>query len=257
MADRKQLLKRGAAEFLIIVTGILTALSVDEFRESRRLAATEQEYLQRLATDLDDSEQSLVAGLAWTKDRAKAGRAVLSYLSGGDDQLTPSQLILASYEVNLVPASAERRLGRRTTYDELLSTGNLVTIRATVVRDALARYYEEYSRIGARLDDAPDGWRNWVRRLLPPDVLLDVDTASSSSMSPRGCSFASASDTGCAVVIPAEVELHFARQLMSDAAFATGDLNQLVQYQDRQISDLEGFLVRTTTLRELLKQSGI
>ena len=251
MADRRQLLKKGAVEFLIIVTGVLAALSVDEYRDAHRQAVIEREYLQRLVADLDDAQTNLARGLAWTKSRARSGRAVLDHLAGVG-HLTPTEVILASYEVNLVPASAERRLGRRTTYDELLSTGNLTTIHDSALRDALAQYYEEYSRIGARLDDAPEGWRVWVRRLLPPDVLLEVDASSNPGTTSTPCLATSAPEPGCGGPIPAEVQEAFTRQLRTDAAYARGELNQLVQYQDRQATDLEGFMEATATLRKRL-----
>lgn len=124
MPDRAHLLKRSATEFLIIVTGILAAFYVDEFRDARRAEDLEREYASRLAADLEDARENLAIGVSYARQRADAGRAVLAHLAG-DVGLAPVPLMVAAYEVNLVPVARERRLGRRTTYDDLVTTGNL------------------------------------------------------------------------------------------------------------------------------------
>ena len=254
MSEGPPQLKRAATEFLVIVGGILAAFYVEEFREARGDRALEREYAQQIASDLDDALETVSGGVQLATRRAYAGRVVLTHLSGGPQQ-TPSHLIIAAYEVALYPIARERRLGRRTTYDEMVTTGNLRTIVDTGLRHSLARYYEEYARIGGRLEDSPEEWRVWVYRLLSPDVILSLSQVVRNDV--EGCFSEAEMQDYCSLAIPSEDELRFVRQLQSEAEYARGELHRVVRYQDRQMSDLAGFLEVTTALREELSASGL
>lgn len=249
MAERSSLLKRALVEFLVIVTGILAAFSVEEFRDARDLRAIEREYAHRIAGDVDDALASLGDGMESAHARAEAGRAVLSHLSGVRE-LAPNQLVVAAYEVALYPISRERRLGRRTTYDELVSSGNLRTIGDAALRQSLARYYEEYNRVGGRLEDRPPGWRVWVYGLLSPSSLGALRGA-------EGCFAGSLSPVACDIMVPEADAARFVDRLATDHDFARSELNQMVHYQDRQAGDLEEFLEASQAIRRELSTSGL
>jgi hypothetical protein len=247
--DRSALVKRATVEFLVIVTGILAAFSVDEFREARAIRALEREYAQRIASDLDDAAQNLTAGVQSTRQRADAGRALLAHLSGASP-LSPPDLVLGAYEVGLFPIARERRLGRRTTYDELVTTGNLRSIGDAGLRQSLARHYEEYTRIGGRLEDRPPGWRTWAYGLLTPDLLEALRGV-------EGCFTGLARPGHCLLAIPLEDQDRFVQELEADREYALRELRQVVQYQDRQVSDLIGFSEGTAALLNELTASGL
>jgi len=243
------MLRRGAFEFFVIVAGILAAFYVDEFRDARRIAALEEEYAERLQSDLADAVQNLTTGAAWAADRADGGRSVISHLAG-EEELAPSALAAAAYGAGLVPIARERRLGRRTTFDELVSTGNLGTIQDTELRDRLARYYEEYARIGGRVEDWPADWRESVGSMLHPDVILALEAD-------RVCRLESATPSEC-VLSASHLDLaRFSQRLAEQHLRFAGELNRIVQYQDRQRDDLLGFLTMTETMLADLRESGL
>jgi hypothetical protein len=235
-------------EFLVIVVGILSAFWVEEYREIRNSTADEAIYLARLEADLEGGTEAMTRGITWVDSRRADGRAVLSYLESGTSDRHPADLVIASFEVSLVPVSAQRRLGDRSTYDELLSTGNLTVLEDVEVRDALARYYLEFDRIGGRLLQIPEDYRQRSAGLLDPDLAEQLE-----AIDPTCRTRAGTGPDGCGIEIDEPDQQRFLQGLMADRDEAWRELTRLIQYQDRQAQDLRAFLARTSGLKRLLE----
>ncbi len=251
-SGNRGMLKRRAFEFLVIVIGILSAFWVEEFRESRSAAADEAAYLARLLTDLDGGVEAMQTGLDWSDSRRAAGRALLDYLEAGVSDLSRTELILASFDVSLVPISAARRLGDRSTYEELLATGSVAVLQEAALREALATYYMEYERVGGRLLEIPQEFRSRSAGLLSPQLANRLRARRSTNR----CFFSvPQADDSCDVTVGRDEEERFFLGLAEEPEVAWRELSRLVQYQDRQVEDVRGFLARTEALRALLDAS--
>lgn len=153
---------RLAAEFVVIVTGVLLALAVDEWRESVGERAAEAQYVSRLIDDLTtDSVGSVVlieAGMA----KAAALDTVLRALSD-------------TAEIRRSPSSAwpnmrfayTRPPPQTTTFDELRNTGGLSLIRSDELRFEIGNTYRLLGHHYARLDDRRSGVPFTVAELFP------------------------------------------------------------------------------------------
>lgn len=114
-----------AAEFVVVVAGILGALWVDEWRDGREDAALEQAYLGRLEEDLQASLDLLVPLMERGEQQREGIRAALALLDGPRTPHAMDSLAqvvgwvatLSSYE----PVDA--------TYAELVQSGSLRVIR--------------------------------------------------------------------------------------------------------------------------------
>ncbi|HSG07146.1 MAG TPA: hypothetical protein VLA36_02230 [Longimicrobiales bacterium] len=114
-----------AAEFTVVVLGILGALWMDEWRDVRRDAALEQVYLGRLEEDLEATLDLLVPVIA-RNERARDGiRATLALLDGPDTPTVQDSLArvvgFVAILSGLKPVDA--------TYVELVQSGSLRVIR--------------------------------------------------------------------------------------------------------------------------------
>lgn len=120
-----------AAEFAVVVAGILGALWVDEWREARREAELEQTYLARLEEDLSASLDALEPLLERNSQQRDGIRAALALLDGPRTPAAVDSLAkvvgwvatLSSYE----PVDA--------TYTELIQSGTLRVLRPELRAD--------------------------------------------------------------------------------------------------------------------------
>ena len=126
------MIPRLAAEFFVIVIGVLVALGVDSFVGARADRVLEDEYLQRL---LDDVRYDL-REFEFVDSISRLGLQASNTLSRPDAvaALTPSMLV-----GTVLAASAERQPDlSRSTYRELLSSGRIDLIQALAQFEQLA-----------------------------------------------------------------------------------------------------------------------
>lgn len=154
-----------AAEFVLIVAGVLVALALDQWRARLHDRSLESEYVIRLRNDLvnDTAEYRRFTRVLDIKD----GVLHDLLLDGPPEMLngTPAeQLERLRYStfLGLPPISSA-------TFSELLSTGKVNLLRSEVLRGDLGSYYAFYSRLTAILDLLPGGYRAVVWESLPGD----------------------------------------------------------------------------------------
>ena len=159
---------RLAAEFLVIVVGVLVALGVDQWAQDRRDRALEAEYLERLLEDVryDLEELEFIRGRSATStehsrlvlDRAWVGRAPADSLVG------------AAFSASLtrVPDLS------RATFEELVSSGRIDLLESREVREALADYERIINEAAGLYESVPPGIL-WAWEWIPPDEVADYE----------------------------------------------------------------------------------
>lgn len=131
-----------AVDLLLIILGILAALAVDDAIQQRRDARAERQYLQLLARDLDRDLEVLAEFIDYEGKQTADGIFVYRALRAG----------VAPGDREAVAAAISRLLSRRTlrlsrsTYTDMLSTGNVRLLRNVSLRDDIARLYERNER---------------------------------------------------------------------------------------------------------------
>jgi hypothetical protein len=127
-----------AAEFLVIVTGVLVALALNALYQRRQDARNETTYLALLDRDIGHSIRQLEEKAAFEAEQVRAGLAAYQSLSGRAG--TENRAVVSAALTQLV----DRRtmVLREATYQDLLSTGNLRLIRNRQLRDRIVDYYE-------------------------------------------------------------------------------------------------------------------
>lgn len=140
-----------AVDFVVVVAGILLALQLDGWAESREERRLEYVYLERLAEDLGIERSSMEAAERYARSRIEAAR--LLELLAADPQT-------GAAHPNRVPWAIETATWRSFpqinafVYRELQSTGRLVVLRSESLRRRLAEHYtslQHDARVGEDL----------------------------------------------------------------------------------------------------------
>ena len=158
------LIPRLAAEFFVIVIGVLVALGVDSWASSRDDRVLESDYLARL---LEDARYDL-AEFAFVDSIAKLGAAASQQLTQLDviDTLSASRLVAAAF----VAANTRVADPSRTTFQELINSGQIELIRSPEVRRALASYDRTINELAGAWNTFAPEWRRWLAARVPFDV---------------------------------------------------------------------------------------
>jgi hypothetical protein len=155
-----------AAEFTVIVVGILVALLVDGWVTAAADRRLEREYLGRLEQEVGDHMEEL-------RYISQVSAAASAYV---DSLLLPS-FVDSVDDSRLVTAVAWAGNGRRpdlarSTFEELVSSGRLRVIRSTAVRVALAEYDRILTETVGYWDQNPPAFFRWQTERLPHEVYL-------------------------------------------------------------------------------------
>jgi hypothetical protein len=133
-------LKKALKEFVLIVMGVLVALWVEGWRESREDRQSEQRYLAGLATDLRADLAEMDSATVWSRRFLQSSKVVLAFLEGADVQ--PDSLIQA---VTVAGWQYPPTFSTHT-IDDLRSTGNLRLLRDDSLKRAISSYYQTLRR---------------------------------------------------------------------------------------------------------------
>lgn len=154
-----------AAEFIVIVVGVLVALGVDSFVSWTQDRALEREYLERLLQDVDYD----LTELASVEVVASAAMAYADSLlvSGVQDQWKADHLAGA---VTLASNSRQVDLSR-STFQELVNSGRIGLIRSPELRTELANYDRLFLEYVGFWDRATPEFQLWVRSRIPNRVI--------------------------------------------------------------------------------------
>jgi hypothetical protein len=127
-----------AAEFLVIVTGVLVALGLNALYQRGQDARNETTYLALLDRDIGHSIRQLEEKIGF--EAAQVGDGMAAYRSLSGPAGTENRAVVSAALSKLV----DRRtmVLREATYQDLLSTGNLRLIRNRHLRDRIVDYYE-------------------------------------------------------------------------------------------------------------------
>lgn len=130
------------AEFLVVVAGILVAMSLNAWYQDRVDARSERQYLKLLGRDLAAMAQDLDAGVAFEERQRQD--ALLLYRALSAPSLPADTRPLSAAVEHL----SERRTPQQksSTYDDLVNTGHFQLIRNAALRDRIAEFYQRTGR---------------------------------------------------------------------------------------------------------------
>lgn len=158
------------AEFLVVVVGILVAMSLNSGYQDRQDAKSERDYLQRLSRDLQGTIASLQEALEFEQKQFDDGIFASRALAPSTPPADAEAVAIAMSHLG------ERRtlLLRNTTYLDMLNTGNLRLIRDTAFRDRITGFYQQTEFRFRIIDKNNAVWvdDNYLQRVLGSGLLM-------------------------------------------------------------------------------------
>jgi hypothetical protein len=148
MLFRKEKLdwRYGVSELLIVVAGVLIALTADGWLQRRNLRTAERASLSRLANDMQVDIDDISGNLARTRRGSEA--AIWLMERRGEPFPTPDSL-----SRRLTDFTACSILSANTSeYTALKSSGQLTNLRDAAFRQRLVNLYEQYPYVSALYD---------------------------------------------------------------------------------------------------------
>ncbi|MGA8204218.1 MAG: hypothetical protein WB812_06830 [Woeseiaceae bacterium] len=129
-----------AIDFLIVVAGILLAFQITEWSEARRERALERDYLERIASELDQSITALEVGITLAGERAELGQFLIASIDNPDMVRTqPGRFVYAV----LTGAYTYSPPVRAYTFEEMKSSGDLGIFRDKALLLDLMEFYTQ------------------------------------------------------------------------------------------------------------------
>jgi len=130
-------LKYAIGEIVLVVIGILIAISINNWNENRINDNIEKTYYQRFLDDVYLDEEILIQQIELTKNRLFSANTLLSYLQ----QENVNMKQIANAIRNSVSRSDFKIEPTKITYEDVKSSGNLNLIRNFVLKYKLDKYY--------------------------------------------------------------------------------------------------------------------
>ena len=125
-----------AVELAIVVLGVFIGIQVSNWNQDRLAARQAAEFTARLKADLSEEDWRYQFLIAYSREvLANANLAVGDF--EGTQRLDDEALLVAAYRATQYKEFPRRR----STYDELISTGTIGLIRDGVLRDTAIRVY--------------------------------------------------------------------------------------------------------------------
>ena len=156
-------LKYAIGEIVLVMIGILLALQVNNWNESRKLANTESIYLKRFLLELKQDTAYFSHGIKTFQTRNQIIKDFSAALNNEDSQdSTVIQRANDFFRQGWIMATFRPSTS---TFDDLSSTGNLNIIRNIALRDDIVKMYYSYN-------EAQDGFKvnhDWIT---PIDAML-------------------------------------------------------------------------------------
>jgi hypothetical protein len=188
-------------ELLIVIAGVFIGTQVSNWNEDRVTNRKAEAFAERLRSDLREEAWSSELLVQYNQEvLANAERAVAAL--EGQAPLGDEALLTAAYR-----ATQYRQKGRRrSTYDELTSTGTVGLIRDRQLRDLAMRVYTNPMWDNIAREGIESEYRRAFRMSLPNDVQQALATDCGDRLSPVGdyVAIKGSLDYPCKIDMPAE-----------------------------------------------------
>ena len=162
--------KYAIGEILLVVIGILIALQINNWNENRQNRILETQFYKRLLEDLKE-EQAIIQSVVNYSNQVllHAKRAVKVFENPNLNVSNPSQTLIDMYQASQLqdPTST------RSTYLEMISSGQINLIKSDTLKTKLIRHYEIEWEKNA-LFSMHNKYRENLRGKMPDDIQAEI-----------------------------------------------------------------------------------
>jgi len=157
-----------AIDLVIVVIGVFLGIQVNNWNQGRVERDQARQYRAMLRDDLDDNLANLADRKKYYEWVRKEALATLADLQHPASELG-ERFLVDSYQASQMQPWALKR----STYDEIVSTGTMANIGNPLLREQIANYYVSAEVTGVNIAALP-AYRENLRRVMPYPVQQSV-----------------------------------------------------------------------------------
>lgn len=152
-------------DFVIVVVGVFIGIQVSNWNQERVTDKAAAVFAGRLRADLSEEDWGYELLISYNREvLANAERAVDAL--DGTRPVSDEALLISAYRAT----QYKQRMRRRSTYDELISTGTIGLIRDRALRDTAMRVYNTPTIENLVREGMQSRYREAIRMSLPTGV---------------------------------------------------------------------------------------
>jgi hypothetical protein len=162
--------KYAIGEIVLVVMGILIALSINNWNLNRINSNLEQQYFVRLLEDLKEEKAIMQATTNYSVEvHSHAEKAMLIFEDPEKHNEDSVESLIDLYQASQLqtPASA------KSTYQELIASSQINLIKNDSLKTSLIRYYE-YNWTKATAVNLPNDYRANIRSKMPNAIQAEI-----------------------------------------------------------------------------------
>ncbi|MFC3879845.1 DUF6090 family protein [Algoriphagus namhaensis] len=241
-------LKYALGEILLVVIGILIALSINNWNQTRLNKNLESQYLTRLLEDVKVEKLILESTLSYSKQvtaHAKDAIAVLENSPNADPD--PVENLIDLYQASQLqdPASAS------STYRELISSGQINLIQNENLKTSLIRYYQvDWSDGGIFSLENP--YRKNLRGKMPDGIQSEIRANCNDIYLRSDKDLLFALPENCEITIDPNYAKSVVAELRQDESLKK-DLRYIIGNEAGKQNDLQTEVIKLEELKALIE----
>ncbi|MGM5471333.1 DUF6090 family protein [Flavobacteriaceae bacterium LMO-SS05] len=143
-------LKYAIGEIVLVVVGILIALSINNWNDNKKNAASELNYYHRILDDFEMDKQLIAESLEKANKRITTSKELLLELDSGTKN---KNFLLNKF---LAAIRGDVFVVRNVTFKDLISSGNLKLLKDITIKNSLIQYYSELENRQAQMQQNRD-----------------------------------------------------------------------------------------------------
>lgn len=232
-----------AVDLVILIVGVFLGIQVNDWNQSRLDRQKGSDYRQRLAVDIAANNRDFARRKVYYSTVRAFARNALAALDR-PVQADPAAFLVNAYQATqIIPSKL-----RRSTYDEILATGNLENLGDAALRERVVNFYTGVDTVQVTLSNVPE-YREHIRAMMPTVAQEAVRT-----QCPEDISFDDEGNTStilpthCAIKIDPAEALRDAGVVRSIPSLRD-DLNRLIADLDVKMSLTDNALKLSSKVR--------
>ena len=162
-------------ELIIVVAGVLIALTVDQWNSDRLERVEEVEIIDGFLSDLREDIEDISLGLEILPEKETRLLRISSSLETFDHRPNDISRFLEDI-VGSTPYGWNQARARRTTLDEVLGSGKFGLIRDAALRVKISEYYDFDLSVSNRINERETEYPSLAYRLVPRSTEGEVET---------------------------------------------------------------------------------
>lgn len=161
--------KYAIGEIILVVIGILIAVSINNWNQNRVNSNLESQYYIRLLEDLKEERAILQATINYSSQVHKHAQKAITIFENPDEIYDPVESLINLYQASQsqYPTSA------RSTYQELIASGQINLITNDSLKTSLIRFYE-YDWTNGEILNLTNNYRTNLRSKMPNTIQDEI-----------------------------------------------------------------------------------